>query len=610
MKSRFKGGAERGGKNKLGIFGIKKLLPFIRPYKALFALMAACVLAVGLIDVIIPLFQRYAIDNFIAGRTLEGFVPFVIIYFAVILLSMVLDFIASYNCCRIEMFTLRDMRSAGFEHLQTLSVAYFNQNSVGTIHARLMSDTGNISSILSWVVYQGVWHTAYVVGAITVMLALNPPLALCVIAIVPIVAVVSAIFNRKMTLLNGRVREINASITSGFNEGISGVATGKTLAVEDKLEAEFARRTSDMRRESKRLGRSRAIFVDLISFASFSALALVLWYGGKITVDGVVMIGTLSVFMNYAQGLMTPVQWVVDSIADMITLKVNVERFTGLLETKSAVSDSPEVVKKYGGVFDEKRENWEKPVGEVEFEDVSFKYPDGGGYVLEHFNLKVESGKTVAIVGETGAGKSTLVNLLCRFYEPTAGRVLIDGVDARERSQNWLHANIGYVLQTPHLFSGTVRENLLYGKPDATVEELDRAIDSVNARRIIDRLNGYDAVVGEGGNTLSAGEKQLLSFARAILSDPAIFILDEATSSVDTITEKLIQDAIQTLMRGRTCFMIAHRLSTVRSADLILVVDGGKIVERGTHEELLKNRGKYFRLYMEQFQAEQTEKSF
>lgn len=597
--------------NKLKFFGLKKLFPFLKPYRLLFVIMSVGVLIVGTLDIIIPLFQRYAIDTFIAGQTLDGFALFVVLYVSVILISMILDYIASFNCCRIEMFILRDMRSAGFNHLQTLSVSYFNTNSVGTVHARLMSDTGNISTIMSWVIYQGVWHTAYVIGAVTVMLILNPVLALCVIVIVPVVAVFSALFNRKMTRINRRVREINASITAGFNEGITGVETGKTLAIEQKLEKEFSVRTSEMRRQAKKLGRTRAIFVDIIAFASSAALALVLWYGGVITVEGVILIGTLSVFMNYAQGLMEPVQWIVDSVADMITLKVNVERFSALLETESDVKDTPEVIEKYGDAFNEKRENWEKLEGNVEFEDVTFKYPDGGGYVLEHFNLKVKKGSNVAIVGETGAGKSTLVNLVCRFFEPTEGRVLIDGKDARERSVQWLHSNIGYVLQTPHLFSGTIRENLLYGKQNATEEELDKAIDSVNARRIIERLdNGYDSVIGEGGNTLSAGEKQLLSFARAILADPAIFILDEATASVDTITEKLIQDAIQTLMRGRTCFMIAHRLSTVRSADVILVVDNGKIVERGTHEELLKAHGRYFKLYMEQFREEQTKKGW
>lgn len=347
----------------------------------------------------------------------------------------------------------------------------------------------------------------------------------------------------------------------------------------------------------------------ITSFVVSSAVAIVLWYGGIITVKGVMIIGTLSVFMTYAQGIVESVQFVAEAMSDLVTIKVNIERYSALMETQTDVRDAPEVIEKYGDSFNEKRENWEPLSGEVEFKDVTFRYPDGDENVLEHFNLKVGRGTTVAIVGETGAGKSTLVNLVCRFFDPTEGAVLIDGRDARERSVQWLHSNIGYVLQVPHLFSGTVRENLLYGKPDATQEEMEEAVKSVNAERVIERLGGYDAQIGEGGNTLSTGEKQLLSFARAILADPAIFILDEATSSVDTITENLIQQAIDKLMQGRTNFVIAHRLSTIRNADIILVVHDGKIIERGTHDELIKQRGTYFDLYLKQFREENVRQS-
>ena len=252
-------------------------------------------------------------------------------------------------------------------------------------------------------------------------------------------------------------------------------------------------------------------------------------------------------------------------------------------------------------------------MGDVEFRDVSFKYPDGDEYILELYVylLKVPQGTNVAIVGETGAGKSTLVNLVCRFFEPTSGKILIDGRDARERSQLWLHSHIGYVLQTPHLFSGTVLENLRYGRPDATMEEIEAAVRSVSAEDVIARMDkGYDSDVGEGGDLLSTGEKQLLSFARAILADPRIFVLDEATSSIDTVTEKKIQDAIENLMKGRTSFVIAHRLSTIRQADVILVVKDGKIVERGSHEDLLAKKGYYFNLYTRQYQEESVENAF
>ena len=592
-------------KGKRDFSGIKKLAPFLKTYRGMFAAMIVCTVLVGVFNTILPLFQQYAFDNFIANDTLEGLAPFIVLYILCLLVTMALDYVASFDCCKLEMYLLRDMRRAAFNHLQTLSVSYFSANSVGRVHARVMSDTSAIGSIISWDVYQGGWNVTYVISAVIIMLALDPLLALCVIVVVPLVAVASCYFQRRLTVLNRRVREINSEITGGFNEGITGVQTAKTLAIEDRLDARFSRNTARMHRQGTKLGHNRALFYSIIAFASSAALALVLWYGGVLTAENAVKLGTLTVFMTYAQGIMSPVQWSVDAIADLITVKVNAERLSALLSTESDVKDTPEVTAKYGDTFDPKRENWEPLYGDVEFRDVTFRYPDGEENVLEHFNLKVPKGTLVAIVGETGAGKSTLVNLVCRFYEPTEGQVLIDGRDARERSVGWLHSHIGYVLQTPHLFSGTVRENLLYGNETATQAQLEEACASVNADKVIARLeNGYDSCIGEDGCSLSTGEKQLLSFARAILADPAIFVLDEATSSIDTLTEKLIQQAIEKLMRGRTSFVIAHRLSTIRSADVILAVHGGKIVESGTHEELIKRRGYYYGLYIKQFREE------
>ena len=597
-------------KTHLPLFGLKKLSPYLRPYRGMLGWMVLMGLYGSAMDAVIPLFQRYAINHFIAGGVLEGLGLFAGLYLLVIVTQVISNYISVFGACRLEMYMDRDLRRAAFDHLQTLSFSYFNQNSVGYIHARVMSDTERISSTLAWDMMDGVWNIAYLLCVIVSMLLLHWKLALCVMIVVPVVVASSVYFQRKLVVLHRQVREQNSLITGAFNEGITGAPTIKSLVLEDKMGREFDELTAQMRAKSVRAMHYRSLFMATTSFAASAALSLVLWRGGIITRQGVMLIGTLTVFMNYAQGMMEPIQWLVHAISDLVNVQVNIERFSHLMETEPDVRDAPEVEAKYGDAFSPKRENWEPLCGDVEFRDVTFRYPDGEENILEHFDLKVPHGTNVAIVGETGAGKSTLVNLVCRFFEPTEGAVLIDGRDARERSQLWLHSNIGYVLQTPHLFSGTVLENLRYGKPDATMAEIDAAVDAVSARSIIDRLpEGYDSPVGEGGNSLSTGEKQLLSFARALLADPRIFVLDEATSSVDTVTERLIQNAIEKVMAGRTSFVIAHRLSTIRRSDLILVVSDGKIVERGTHKELMERKGVYYNLYTRQYREEQLKEA-
>ena len=597
-------------KVSLRFFGIPLILPYLKPHKKILLGLVLTSLYMGLIDILLPLFQRSAIDHFIARDTLRGLGLFALAYAAVFASQLWANYRNSIDACQAEMYVGRDLKRECFNHLQTLSFSYFNHNSVGYIHARIMSDTERIASLVSWSLLDFIWSGIYVGGSIVAMLLINARLALWVLAAVPVMGLLSAFFQGRLLGLNRQVRETNSRITASFNEGITGAPTIKSLVVEEKMGGEFHALTGDMRRISIRTARTESLFRSTMVLTASVATALVLWKGGLLTREQLIQVGTLSAFMNYAQGMNHPIQSLIESVSRLITVQVNVERFHRLVTTRSDVQDSPEVVEKYGDSFHGKRENWEELRGDVEFEDVTFRYPDGEENVLEHFNLKVPAGSNVAIVGETGAGKSTLVNLVCRFFEPTSGRILIDGRDARERSQLWLHSHIGYVLQTPHLFSGTVLENLRYGKSDATMEEVERAVEAVHAGDIIARLpKGYDSEVGEGGNSLSTGEKQLLSFARAILADPAIFVLDEATSSVDTETERLIQDAIDKLMHGRTSFVIAHRLSTIRRADMILVVRDGRIVERGTHRELMAQRGEYWNLYTRQYREEQIKSS-
>lgn len=588
---------------KLKYFGIPKLLPFVKPYKKIMISMIIMGALSSLIDSIYPLFNQYALNHFIALKTTDTIVPFIIIYIVILIVFVILNFVSTTWAGKIEMSVNRDLRNASFNHLQELSFSYFNQNNVGYVHARVMSDTGRIGQLVSWDMMDMVWQGSYLLFVLINMALINIHLAMYIMLIIPFAVILIIFFQKKLVALNRKIREINSKITSNFNEGITGAKSIKTLVVENKINHDFDVDSDDMEKTSVLAGRYSALFSSLVTMLSSITLAIILWKGGMINQEGIIMIGTLSVFMTYALNMLEPIQSIVGGIARLIAIQVNIERFTTLLETQSDVADRVEVVEKYGDTFHPKKENWETLYGDVEFKDVSFKYPDGNEMVLEHFDLKVPQGTNVAIVGETGAGKSTLVNLVCRFFEPTYGQVLIDGKDARDRSQLWLHSNIGYVLQTPHLFSGTVRDNLKYGKPDATDEEIWKALKLVNAEFVIDKMDkGLDSEVGEGGDMLSTGEKQLISFARAILADPKILVLDEATASIDTLTEKAIQDAIFTVIKGRTSFVIAHRLSTIVDADVILVVKDGKIIERGKHTELMQAHGYYYDLYTRQYE--------
>ena len=574
----------------------KRLLPFLKPYRWLMLLLILTNIIISVVDVLLPLFQRYAVDHFIEQRSLAGFQTFIAGYVVVIVLQVLSFVFYTLSAMKMEMHMGRDLKKACFVHLQTLSFSYYNVTPVGYILARVMSDTNKISAITAWDMVDILWALTYVLSAFISMAILDLRLALLVMIIVPIIAVLTTYFQKKILFWNRKVRAINSRLTGAYNEGIMGAKTSKTLVIEDKNTEEFSELTEEMRSASVRAAGLNALYIPLVMLASSAATAIVLVRGGDMVLEHGMLIGTLSAFTTYAVSIFEPIQQMARVLANIISVQPNIERVMGLLDQKPNIVDSPAVIEKYGDSFHPKKENWEEIRGDIEFDDVSFRYPDGEEEVLSHFSLKIPAGTTVAIVGETGAGKSTLVNLACRFFEPTSGRILIDGVDYRERSQLWLHSRLGYVLQNPHLFSGTVMENIRYGRLDATDEEVRAAAKAVSADTVVEHLeNGYDSDVGEGGDKLSTGEKQLVSFARAVLADPAIFVLDEATSSIATLN----------LLKGRTSFLIAHRLSTIRQADLILVVKDGKIVEQGKHEELLKKGGYYHDLYSKQFQQEE-----
>jgi ATP-binding cassette subfamily B protein len=588
-----------------------KMLPYIKPYRGLVAVILAAMLADAATSVAYTLLVGYVVDRFVTPGVSQGIMGFALFYLGLVLVKTLCQITLGSVALRIEMYIGRDMKRDLFTHLQTLSFSYYNQTPVGTIVARALNDPGRIAEGIPWFVVDAVYCSVYVLSCLVVMLVINWQLGLLVLAVVPFIAVFTVFFEKRILRVNRKARKINAEVTRHYNEGISGAKTSKTLVIEDKNLQAFHEVSDSMRRTSIKAVRLDAIYIPVISFLTAVAVSFVLTGGGSSAMAGGISIGGLTIFVSFALQIAEPVQALAFQVTRFVAMQANIERVTELLALKPEITDTPEVIEKYGTSMDPKRENWEPLQGRVTFEDVTFRYPDGHENVLEHFDLEVPAGSTVAIVGETGAGKSTLVNLCCRFFEPTGGRILIDGRDYRERSMLWLHSGIGYVLQTPHLFSGSVKENIRYGRLDATDEEIMAAAKLVNAHEFIMRMEkGYDSDVGEGGGQLSTGEKQLVSFARAVLADPRIFVLDEATASIDTKTEALIQEAISTLLEGRTSFLIAHRLSTIRKADMILVVRDGKIIQRGAHQELMDQGGYYADLYNKQFETESTENAF
>ena len=577
-----------------------KLLPYLKPLSMRLAAVFALMLLSALVDAAIPLFTRYAVNNFVVPQSTEGLSSFSVFYIAVILFQALTTVLYSRQSMIIEMIVGKHLKDDCFTHLQKLPLAFYNSSSVGYILARVMSDTNRIGSVIAWVGSMACWQVCYMLGMIVSMFLINAKMALIVLAIVPIFVILTLVFQPKLLNASHAMRHANSRIISSFNENINGAKTSKILVIEDTNCAEFAGITSDMFSASLRETRLNAVFMPVVTFAGSMAVAMVLYSSGSSVMSGTLDFGVLSAFIAYAIAILDPISHVTRFVSEVLMAQINIDRVTSLLDQPCTVSDSPEVEAEYGDLFHPKMENWPPMHGEIEFRNVWFRYPDApeDDYVLKDINITIPAGATVALVGETGAGKSTFVNLACRFYEPTEGAIYIDGVDYKERGLQWLHRNLGYVQQSPHLFTGSLRDNLLYGKLDASEEEILEAarlscVDVLTAKL----ENGYDTDVGEGGDRLSTGEKQLVSIGRAIIADPPIFVLDEATSSIDTETERLIQDAIANVLTGRTSFIIAHRLSTIRNADLILLIDGNVVTERGSHDELMAQEGKYYRLY-------------
>lgn len=586
----------------------KKIIKMVLKRKKNVIFLIVSVLGIAFLDIITPIINTIAIEKFFENKDFTNIHVFIILFvlMAIAFFITVWGFIKGAGLVEVEIGY--EIRNEAFVKLQELPFAYYDKTPAGWIMARLTSDSRKLATILSWGLVDILWGTTTMIGILVFLFIINWKLALILVAIMPIMFIISLYFRKKILNEYRDVRKINSKITASYNEGILGSKTTKTLVLEDSRNREFDGLCTNMKRSSIKAIIISSIFFPLLIFVSYLGVSSILYVGGSFYLKGLVNIATLYLFIRYTTFFFEPIAQLGRIIAEFQQAQASAERIMMLIETEPEIFDTPEVEEKYGTLFAPKKENWEPLKGDIEFENVSFRYVEDE-IILDNFNLKIKAGTSVALVGATGSGKSTIINLISRFYEPTTGVIKIDGRNYKERSIGWLHSNLGYVLQTPHLFKGTIMDNIKYGRLDATDEEVIQASKIVSADAFIRELDdGYNTNVGEGGSKLSVGQRQLISFARAILANPKILILDEATSSIDTQTESLIQDVINKLLKGRTSFIVAHRLSTIIKADLILVIEDGKIVEQGTHQELLTLGKEYYNLYKNQFINEEMAK--
>ncbi len=587
----------------------RRILRLARPYRKQLYGLGASGLLLAIIDTLIPILTSRLID--VASK--EGLTTSLYTYgglYALFLTTIALCvwvfiMLAGQTATGVAF----DIRQSGFQRLQELSFSYYDTRSTGWLVSRLTSDCSKISSLIPWFLLDLVWGLCLVTGIVIAMLWLQWQLALVVLTIIPMLFATSVYFQYKLLDSARSIRKTNSQITANFNESVMGMRTTKALVRETENLKEFQVLSADIFQSSMKNALQSAVYLPLITTIGSVGVGLALWFGGSHVLlgrTGDLTLGQLIAFMQYATLLYMPIQEMARRFTELQSAQAAAERVQDLLDTEPAIQDSEEVQSAIAKATQAQKEGLAddgKPhsIQNITFNNISFSYK-ANEPVLQNFQLEVNVGQTIALVGATGSGKSTIVNVLARFYEPTSGTILINGEDYRKRSLHWLQSQLGVMLQTPHLFRGSVRENIRYGRLDATDQEIEEAARMVNAHDFIHQLEeGYQTDVGEAGGNLSTGQRQLIALARAVVADPQIVIMDEATSSIDTETEKLIQKAVETVLSGRISFVIAHRLSTVRSADKILVIDRGQILEQGTHQQLMNQRGKYYSLYTKQF---------
>ena len=569
-----------------------RIAALVKPHWRWMAGFLTAIVVTAALDAFFTYINKLIIDNGIVPGNFNLVLKYAVYYGSIQLVQSGLVFTFIYLVGILGERIQYDLRKSTFNHLQDLSLSYYSQNAVGRLMARVTSDSGRVSNLMTWGLLDVTWAIVNVLTSTIFMLIINWKLGLIVFSIIPILVIIAVNFRKKILTEFRKSRRNNSKITGEYNQNFQGVRVVKALGREEENLREFSILTDNMFRASYRAAWLSALFLPTVQIISAFALGAIVWYGGLQSQYGAFTVGSINAFVSYLTFMIWPIQDLARVYAEMQHSIASAERIFKLIDTPPEVQDRLEAL------------SAETIRGEIEFDHVDFYYEDRKP-ILTDFSLKVRPGETIALVGPTGGGKTTIVNLLCRFYEPKNGIIRINGHDYTEYTMQSLQSRVGIVLQTPHLFSGTILENIRYGRLDASDNDVEQAAKVAGAHEFISSFEkGYAQDVGEGGNLLSVGQKQLISLARAVLAKPEIFIMDEATSSVDTLTEALIQRGMEALMQGSTSFIIAHRLSTIRRADRIVVIEAGCIAEMGTHAELLRQRGHYYRLYTQQFKFE------
>ena len=531
------------------------------------------------------------------------FKDFIIFYMIMIVLRSISIFITFFTVNKFEMYIMTSLRKDAFKKIQELSFSYFDKTPSGWLIARLQNDTSSIGDVLSWDFVRILWMLYDIFFTVITMFSTNLILSLVILATTPIIFLLTYLFERKILKYHRIARNSYSNFVKWLAECINGNKTIKTMAIEEEIYKECSDTTKDVREKRFKSGRISAPFYPLITLLNTITTSLIILIFPILGIKDptTYSIATIILFLSFVSKIYNPIQQLSEIINELTATQASVEKVFGLLDEKPSLVDSKEVLEKYGDIFNNKFENFEDLKGDISFENVSFEYIKGTE-IIHDLNLTIKKGTNIAIVGETGSGKSTTVNLLCRFYEPTKGSILIDNINYKDRSVGWLRSNIGYVQQNPFIFRGTVFDNIRYGNQSASDEEIINLCKKLGFDNFISNLkNGYNTNLEGNGDELSQGQKQLISFARALIRDPKILILDEATSSIDTLTESIIQSTLYKILKNRTSIIIAHRLSTIVDCDRIIVMKDGKIIEDGNHKSLMEQKGHYYNLYMNQF---------